>query len=200
MAGGKGDSKDAKRGHTQWDEKESRRAEISKRRKPTLSGEPRRDGNPGSNPGDTGRWAKRANLLQAWGHIEDRGASSPAVTPCIRQGGAPRRVETFGGEPLGGHTDCFLPALQSHAGAGRRERGDGAQGEDGWFWAMKCCRMGSEPPAQPSRSLLVDQRAEEHRARVFPLLLPARLPAPLTTWAYPTQCPLLKPGSGPRTG
>lgn len=47
--GGKGDSKDTKEG-AQWDEKESRRAEISKRTKPTISGEPQRDRNPGKNP------------------------------------------------------------------------------------------------------------------------------------------------------
>ena len=63
MVGRKGDSKDTK-GCTGWDEKESRRANISKQTKPTISGEPQI--NPGNNSCDTDEWAKRVNLLQAW--------------------------------------------------------------------------------------------------------------------------------------
>ena len=62
--GGRGDSKDTEEG-TGWGEKESRRANIPKRTKPTTSGEPQRDRNPGKNSCDRARWAKRANWLQA---------------------------------------------------------------------------------------------------------------------------------------
>lgn len=64
MVGEKGDSKDTKEG-TQWDEKESRRADISKRIKPTISGEPQRDRHQEIIPVTT-VGGLRANLLQAW--------------------------------------------------------------------------------------------------------------------------------------
>lgn len=49
-----------------WGEKENRRADIPKRTKPAMSGEPQRDRNLGSNSCDRAGWAKRANLIQAW--------------------------------------------------------------------------------------------------------------------------------------
>ena len=64
LEGWGGDSKDTEEG-TGWGEKESRRANIPKRTKPTTSGEPQRDRNPGKNSCDRARWAKRANWLQA---------------------------------------------------------------------------------------------------------------------------------------
>lgn len=65
MVGGKGDSKDTEEG-IRWGEKENRRANIPKRTKPAMSGEPQRDRNLGSNSCDRAGWAKRANLIQAW--------------------------------------------------------------------------------------------------------------------------------------
>lgn len=87
MVGGKGDSKDTEE-DSGWDEKESRMDITPKRAKPTMLGEPQEGQKPRNNSHGRAGWAKRANLLQAWGHIEDSGGSSPAVTPCIRQGGA----------------------------------------------------------------------------------------------------------------
>lgn len=49
-----------------WGKKESRRVSIPKRTKPTTSGEPQRDRDPGKNSHVGAGWAKRVNLLQAW--------------------------------------------------------------------------------------------------------------------------------------
>lgn len=80
------------------------------------------------------------------GHIEDSGGSSPAVTPCIRQG-EPRGGwrPSRGLWPLGGYTDCLRPALPSRPGAGQRECGNRAKGEEGWFCGTKCCCVESKP-------------------------------------------------------
>lgn len=64
------------------------------------------------------------------GHIEDTGGSSPAVTPCIRQGGAQRRVETFEGGRWEGTLTAFFqlfsPALgQDEGNVGKRGEGRG---------------------------------------------------------------------------
>lgn len=97
MAGGRGGGQQTQKG-VGGAEKESRRANISRRTKPATSGEPQRDRSPGSDSCDgVGRADPEGGFAPGSGHIEDSGGSSPAVTPCIRHGGAQRRVEAFGG-------------------------------------------------------------------------------------------------------
>lgn len=65
-----GDRREDTEEGTGWGEKERRRANIKKNKtnkiKPTTSGEPQRDRNPGSNSCDRAGWAERVNLFQAW--------------------------------------------------------------------------------------------------------------------------------------
>lgn len=72
----------------------------------------------------------RGEFAPRLGHIEDSGGSSPAVTPCIRQGGAQRRVETFEGNRWEGTLNAFFqffsPTLgQDEENVGNRGKGRG---------------------------------------------------------------------------
>lgn len=87
------------------------------------------------------------------GHIEDSGGSSPAVTPCIRQG-EPRGGwrPSRGLWPLGGYTETafvqlFRPALgqdEGNVGTGRRERKDGFAERNAAAWKAS---LAQPPPA-----------------------------------------------------
>ena len=91
------------------------------------------------------------------GHIEDTGGSSPAVTPCIRQGGAQRRVETFEGGRWEGTLTAFFQLFSPALGQDEGNVGKGGKGKGRMVLRNEMLLRGKwhPDPAQPGLSLFL---------------------------------------------
>lgn len=91
------------------------------------------------------------------GHIEDTGGSSPAVTPCIRQGGAQRRVETFEGGRWEGTLTAFFQLFSPALGQDEGNVGKGGKGKGKMVLRNEMLLRGKwhPDPAQPGLSLFL---------------------------------------------